>query len=66
MCHLHSNATTLQVILYTIFQVMAQDVCVGDVVWLQEDAEVPCDLVLLGTSDPMGHCYVQVSRLQYH
>lgn len=29
--------------------------------WLRENDEVPCDLVLIGTSDPQGVCYVEVS-----
>ncbi|CAI0385422.1 unnamed protein product [Linum tenue] len=37
----------------------AQDVRVGDIVWLRENDEVPCDLVVLGTSDPQGLCYIE-------
>ena len=29
--------------------------------WLRENDEVPCDLVLIGTSDPQGLCYVEVN-----
>ncbi|KAI8006822.1 Phospholipid-transporting ATPase 2 [Camellia lanceoleosa] len=32
--------------------VQAQDIRVGNIVWLRENDEVPCDLVLIGTSDP--------------
>lgn len=28
--------------------------------WLRENDEVPCDLILIGTSDPQGLCYVEV------
>ncbi|KAM3305924.1 phospholipid-transporting ATPase 2 isoform X1 [Capsicum chacoense] len=41
--------------------IQAQDICVGNIVWLRENDEVPCDLVLIGTSDPQGLCYVEVT-----
>ncbi|KAI8008278.1 Phospholipid-transporting ATPase 2 [Camellia lanceoleosa] len=44
-------------------QVQAQDIRVGNIVWLRENDEVPCDLVLIGTSDPQGLCYVETSAL---
>lgn len=44
-------------------QIRAQDIHVGNIVWLRENDEVPCDLVLLGTSDPQGICYVETSAL---
>jgi len=44
------------------FQIQAQDIRVGNIVWLRENDEIPCDLVLLGTSDPQGVCYVEVIR----
>ncbi|OWM78666.1 hypothetical protein CDL15_Pgr002837 [Punica granatum] len=44
-------------------QIKAQDIHVGNIVWLRENDEVPCDLVLLGTSDPQGLCYVETSAL---
>lgn len=31
--------------------------------WLHENDEIPCDLVLIGTSDPQGICYVETSAL---
>ncbi|XP_026411858.1 phospholipid-transporting ATPase 2-like [Papaver somniferum] len=43
--------------------VQAQDICVGNIVWLRENDEVPCDLVLLGTSDPQGVCYIETAAL---
>ncbi|XP_062093776.1 uncharacterized protein LOC133799798 [Humulus lupulus] len=43
--------------------VQAQDIHVGNIVWLRENDEVPCDLVLIGTSDPQGMCYVETSAL---
>ncbi|KAJ8424435.1 hypothetical protein Cgig2_002747 [Carnegiea gigantea] len=39
--------------------IQAQDIRVGNIVWLRENDEIPCDLVLLGTSDPQGVCYVE-------
>ena len=42
-------------------QIKAQDVLVGDLVWLRENDEIPCDLVLLGTSEPLGICQIEVS-----
>ncbi|THG19346.1 hypothetical protein TEA_028599 [Camellia sinensis var. sinensis] len=44
-------------------EVQAQDIRVGNIVWLRENDEVPCDLVLIGTSDPQGLCYVETSAL---
>jgi phospholipid-translocating ATPase len=42
-------------------QVQAQDILVGDLVWLRENDEVPCDLVLMGTSEALGLCHLEVS-----
>lgn len=43
--------------------IQAQDICVGNLVWLRENDEVPCDLVLIGTSDPQGLCYIETAAL---
>ncbi|KAH9743902.1 phospholipid-transporting ATPase 2 [Citrus sinensis] len=43
--------------------IQSQDIRVGNIVWLRENDEVPCDLVLIGTSDPQGVCYVEVMVL---
>ncbi|CAA0806700.1 Phospholipid-transporting ATPase 2 [Striga hermonthica] len=43
--------------------IQAQDIRVGNIVWLRENDEVPCDLVLLGTGDPQGICYVETAAL---
>jgi phospholipid-translocating ATPase len=34
-------------------------------VWLHENDEIPCDLVLIGTSDSQGICYVEVTELHF-
>ncbi|KAF8661979.1 hypothetical protein HU200_056593 [Digitaria exilis] len=44
-------------------QIKAQDIHVGDIVCLHENDEIPCDLVLIGTSDPQGICYIETSAL---
>ncbi|CAN6706651.1 unnamed protein product [Malus baccata var. baccata] len=43
--------------------IKAQDIHVGNIVWLRENDEVPCDLVLIGTSEAQGLCYVETSAL---
>ncbi|XP_021717049.1 phospholipid-transporting ATPase 2-like [Chenopodium quinoa] len=43
--------------------IQSQDIHVGNLVWLCENDEVPCDLVLLGSSDPQGTCYVETAAL---
>ncbi|KAL2331677.1 hypothetical protein Fmac_019258 [Flemingia macrophylla] len=43
--------------------IQAQDIHVGNIVWLRENDEVPSDLVLIGTSDPQGVCYVETAAL---
>ncbi|WOK99539.1 phospholipid-transporting ATPase 2 [Canna indica] len=43
--------------------IQAQDIHVSNIVWLRENDEVPCDLVLIGTSEPQGICYVETSAL---
>ncbi|KAF5732577.1 Aminophospholipid ATPase isoform 2 [Tripterygium wilfordii] len=43
--------------------IQAQDIRVGNIVWFRENDEVPCDLVLIGTSDPQGLCYIETAAL---
>jgi phospholipid-translocating ATPase len=38
-------------------------ICVGDIVYLRNDTEIPCDLVLLGSSDDTGTSYIQTANL---
>lgn len=44
-------------------RIQAQDIRVGDLVWLRENDEVPCDLVLLGTSESQGVCFLETAAL---
>lgn len=43
--------------------IQSQEIRVGNIVWLRENDEVPCDLVLIGTSDPQGVCYIETAAL---
>lgn len=43
--------------------VESKTIAVGDIVQLKCDEEVPCDLVLLSTSDPKGIAYIQTTNL---
>ncbi|XP_074344212.1 phospholipid-transporting ATPase 2-like isoform X2 [Apium graveolens] len=43
--------------------IRAQDIHVGNLVWLRENDEVPCDLVLIGTSEPLGLCHIETCAL---
>jgi P-type E1-E2 ATPase len=45
-----------------VIQVPSSDIHVGDIVKLTCDDEIPCDLVVLSTSDPLGNCFIQVRR----
>ncbi|KAH7677671.1 P-type ATPase subfamily IV protein [Dioscorea alata] len=38
-------------------------ICVGEVVKIHADESIPCDIVLLGTSDPNGIAYIQTMNL---
>ncbi|KAG6485109.1 hypothetical protein ZIOFF_053638 [Zingiber officinale] len=40
-----------------------KDVRVGDVLKVSDDETIPCDMVILSTSDPSGLCYVQTINL---
>jgi magnesium-transporting ATPase (P-type) len=45
-------------------QIAAQDIRVGDLIYLRENDEVPCDLVILKTADVDTHCaYIQTANL---
>jgi P-type E1-E2 ATPase len=35
----------------------------SDIVWLRENEEIPCDMLVLATPDPAGTCYIQTTNL---
>ncbi|KAJ6237373.1 phospholipid-transporting atpase [Anaeramoeba flamelloides] len=43
--------------------VMSQNIRIGDIVYLEENMEAPCDLVLLSSSNEDGSCYIQTANL---
>ncbi|EGC28908.1 hypothetical protein DICPUDRAFT_51588 [Dictyostelium purpureum] len=43
--------------------VPSQDICVGDIVRIQNGQQIPADLVLVSTSHEEGLCYVETSNL---
>jgi len=43
-------------------EVAAQEIAVGDVVWLRDGEEMPCDVVMLASSEARGTCLVQARR----
>ncbi|XP_055298222.1 phospholipid-transporting ATPase 11C isoform X2 [Sitodiplosis mosellana] len=43
--------------------IKCEDILRGDLVKASRDCDVPCDLVLLKTSDPDGKCYVTTANL---
>lgn len=58
------NCSLVTVIRKGIVQkIKAKDVHVGDLVRIVSDAEVPCDLVLLSSSDRDGRCYITTANL---
>lgn len=44
-------------------QLRSQDIRVGDLVWICGNDEVPCDMVLLGTSEHNGLSYVETAAI---
>lgn len=34
-----------------------------DIIWLKENEEIPCDVLLLATPEPSGVCYIQTTNL---
>ncbi|XP_021935483.1 probable phospholipid-transporting ATPase IF isoform X4 [Zootermopsis nevadensis] len=58
------NCALVTVIRKGIVQdIKAKDVHVGDLVRIMSDADVPCDLVLLSSSNSDGRCYVTTANL---
>ncbi|XP_035775367.1 probable phospholipid-transporting ATPase IF isoform X1 [Anopheles albimanus] len=44
-------------------EIESQHIRLGDIVELARDCDIPCDLVLLLSSDPTGRCYVTTANL---
>ncbi|KAJ0525873.1 putative P-type phospholipid transporter [Helianthus annuus] len=44
-------------------QKKCKDIQVGEVVKVSADETIPCDIVLLSTSDPTGVAYIQTINL---
>ncbi|CAM6082124.1 unnamed protein product [Calypogeia fissa] len=44
-------------------RIQAQNIQVGDILWLRDRDEVPCDMVLLGTSELGGVCHVETAAM---
>ncbi|KAH8303713.1 hypothetical protein KR018_001973 [Drosophila ironensis] len=43
--------------------IKSQDVAPGDLVVVERDCDVPCDLVLLRSTDPHGKCFITTANL---
>ncbi|KAI8035336.1 phospholipid-transporting ATPase IF isoform X2 [Drosophila gunungcola] len=43
--------------------VKSEDVCCGDLIVVERDCDVPCDLVLLRSTDPHGKCFITTANL---
>ncbi|XP_035909215.1 probable phospholipid-transporting ATPase IF isoform X2 [Anopheles stephensi] len=43
--------------------IRCQDIRRGDIVLMSRDCDIPCDVVLLQSSDEHGHCYVTTANL---
>ncbi|KAJ8890465.1 hypothetical protein PR048_009974 [Dryococelus australis] len=57
------NSTLISVVRNGIVQeIKSQDVCVGDLIRVTCDSDVPCDLVLLASSED-GKCYITTTNL---
>lgn len=41
----------------------AENIMVGDIVYLSDNDMIPCDLVVLSTSQDQGHCYIMTANL---
>ena len=41
-------------------QINAEDICVGDIIYIKCDEEMPCDMLLLVSSEHHGQAYIEV------
>ena len=46
-----------------LMEIRSEQVEVGDILYLTEDQEVPCDAIVLNTSHSGGQCYVMTANL---
>lgn len=44
-------------------EIFSEDIVVGDIVRIERDQDVPCDMVILHCSELSGKCYVTTSNL---
>ncbi|KAK2957007.1 ion-transporting P-type ATPase [Blattamonas nauphoetae] len=59
-----TNTTPVSVFTDTRFVTKScQDICVGDLVYVSQDEEIPADLIILATSGTDGICYVNTMNL---
>ena len=46
-----------------IIDMLWEDISIGDIVQLSDNDTIPCDMVILSTSQEQNQCYVQTSNL---
>lgn len=39
------------------------EIHVGDIIMVKKDEAFPADMILIGSSNPEGHCYIMTSSL---
>ena len=44
-------------------EVLAEDISVGDLIYLEDNDMIPCDMVVLSTSQDQGQCYAMTANL---
>lgn len=63
-CCIHFHLDVVTVIRNGVeIDIKCEDILQGDLVKASRDCDVPCDLVLLKTSDPDAKCYVTTANL---
>ncbi len=62
--HSETNKRIVKVIRNgTIKEILAEDVMVGDIIYLRDNDKIPCDTVVLSTSQDQGQCYTMTANL---
>ena len=46
-----------------IIDMLWEDISIGDIIQLSDNDTIPCDMVILSTSQEQNQCYVQTSNL---